>query len=54
MRLEELRKGITSNPELRFEHDDSGWKSLDEKKVMETSRRGFKMMEEIKILMPHP
>jgi hypothetical protein len=32
----------------------SGWKDLDEKKVMEISRRGFEMMEESEILMPHP
>jgi hypothetical protein len=54
MKLEELRKGITSNPELGFEHGNSGWKYLDEKKVMETSRRGFKMIKESEILMPHP
>jgi hypothetical protein len=48
MMPEELWKGITSNPELRFEHGNSRWKSLDEQKVMEISRRGFKMMEERK------
>jgi hypothetical protein len=54
MMPEELRKGITSNPELGFEHGNSRWKSLDEQKVMDISRRGFKMMEEREILMPHP
>jgi hypothetical protein len=54
MRLTELWKGINSNPELGLEHGDSGWKDLDEKKAMETSRREFKMMEESEILMPHP
>jgi hypothetical protein len=53
MMHEELQKGITSNPELGFEHGNSRWKALDEKKVMDISRRGFEMMEERKILMPH-
>jgi hypothetical protein len=54
MRLTELWKGITSNPDLGFEHGDSGRKTLDKQKVMETSRRGFETMEESEILMPHP
>jgi hypothetical protein len=37
MMPEELRKGITSNPELRFEHGNNRWKALDEQKVMEIS-----------------
>jgi hypothetical protein len=41
MMHEELQKGITSNPELGFEHGNSHWKSLDEQKVMEISGRGF-------------
>jgi hypothetical protein len=36
-----------------FEHG-GGWKTLDEQKVMEISRRGSEMMEESEILMPHP
>jgi hypothetical protein len=36
MRLTKIQKGITSNPELVFEHGDSGWKALEDKKVMET------------------
>jgi hypothetical protein len=48
MRLTELRKGITSEPELGLEHGDSGWKSLDEQKRMKTSDRGSEMMEERK------
>jgi hypothetical protein len=51
---EEIQKGITSHPEIIFEHGNSCWKSLDEYKVMETSGRGFEMMEESKILIPHP
>jgi hypothetical protein len=35
MMPEELWKGITSNPELGFEHGNSCWKSLDEQKRME-------------------
>jgi hypothetical protein len=54
MMLEELQRGLTSNLELIFEHGNSCWKALDEQKMMEISRRGFKMMEESKILMPHP
>jgi hypothetical protein len=46
MILEELQKGINSNPELEFEHGNSRWRALDEQKVMERSIRGFKMMEE--------
>jgi hypothetical protein len=38
MMLAELRKGITPNIELEFEHGNSGWKALDEKKVMEILR----------------
>jgi len=41
MKPEELRKGITSNPELIFEHGNSRWKSLDKKKVMDMSGRGL-------------
>jgi hypothetical protein len=37
-----------------FEHGNNHWKSLEEHKVMEISGRGFKMVEERKILMPHP
>jgi hypothetical protein len=51
---EELQKGITSNPELGFEHGNSRWKSLDEKMMMETSGRGFKMIKKRKNLMPIP
>jgi hypothetical protein len=54
MKLRELQKGITSNPKLGFEHGNNGLESLDEKKVTETSRRGFKMMEESGISVPHP
>jgi hypothetical protein len=54
MMPEELRKGITSNPELGFEHGNSRWKDLDEQKMMEISGRGFEMIEKRKILMPHP
>jgi hypothetical protein len=54
MMPEELRKGITSNPVLGFEHGNSCWGDLGEQKVMEISRRGFEMMEESEILMPHP
>jgi hypothetical protein len=54
MMHEELQKGITSNPELGFEYSDSHWKSLEEKKRMEISRRGFNMIEKSEILMPHP
>jgi hypothetical protein len=49
MMLVELRKGITSNPELGFEHGNSGWKYLDEKKVMDILRRGFNMIKEKRI-----
>jgi hypothetical protein len=54
MMPEELQKGITSNPELGFEHGNSRWKSLDEQKMMEISGRGFEMIEKSEILMPHP
>ena len=54
MMLAQLQKVITPNPELRFEHGNGGWKSLDKQKVVEISRRGFEMMEESEILMPHP
>jgi hypothetical protein len=51
MMPEEIWKGITSNLELGFEHGNSHWKALDEQKVMEILRRGFKMMEESEILI---
>jgi hypothetical protein len=54
MMLAQLHKGITLNPELGFEHGNGGWKYLDEQKVMEILRRGFKMINESGILMPHP
>jgi hypothetical protein len=53
MRLAELRKGITYEPELELEHGDNGWKALDEQKRMKTSDRGSKMLKESGILMPH-
>jgi len=53
MMLAELRKGINSNPELGLEHGNAGWKYINDHKVMEILRRGFKMMKERKILMPH-
>jgi hypothetical protein len=49
-----IQKDITPNPELGFEHGNSGLKAIDEQKVMEISRRGFKMIKESGILMPHP
>jgi hypothetical protein len=54
MMLAELQKGIIFSPELRLEHGKSRWKDLDEKKVIEISGRGFKMMEESEILITHP
>jgi hypothetical protein len=54
MMLEELQEGIASNLGLIFEHGNSLWKSLDEHKVMEILGRGFEMMEDREILMPHP
>jgi len=50
----ELRKGITSDLELGFEHGNSRWKALDEQKLTEISERGFEMIEKREILMPHP
>jgi hypothetical protein len=41
MRLTDLWKGITYDPELGFEHGDNGWRDLDEKNVIETLEGGF-------------
>jgi hypothetical protein len=41
MRLADLWKGITSDPELGFERGDSGWRDIDEKNVIETPEGGF-------------
>jgi hypothetical protein len=49
-----LQKGITSNPELEFEHGNGGSKALDDQKMMKISRRGFEMIKERNILMLHP
>jgi hypothetical protein len=54
MMLTKLQKGITPNPELEFEHGKGGWKYFDEQKVMDISKRGFEMIKERGILMPHP
>jgi hypothetical protein len=54
MMPEELQKGITSNPELEFEHGNSRWNVLDNQKRMEISRRGFQRIEKSEILIPHP
>jgi hypothetical protein len=54
MMPEEFKKGITSNLDLKFEHGNNCWKSLDEQKVMAISGRGFKIIQKRKVLMPHP
>jgi len=36
--------GISSNPELSFECEDSGWKDMNEKNVMEILDRGCDMV----------
>jgi hypothetical protein len=40
------KKAINFDRELGFEHGDSHWKDLDEKKTMVPLRRGFQMVEE--------
>jgi hypothetical protein len=37
-------RSISSNPELSFESEDSGWKALNEQNVMEIPERGFDMV----------
>ena len=41
-----LWKAINFDQDLSFEHGDSRWNALDEKKVMVPSRRGFDMVTE--------
>jgi len=38
-------KGISPNPELVFEHDDSHWKYLGEQNMMMSLRRGLEVFE---------
>jgi hypothetical protein len=49
-----LWKGISSNPELSFEREGSGWKVLNEQNVMEIPELGFEIVKENEIMMPHP